>query len=69
MLVAKSLTGEELARQLISAISTELGITSNLVVGAIHDRASVNNVAIQTVAVVYPRIFDIGCFAHTLVST
>ena len=30
MLLSKSITGEELARQLITAISTEFGITSNL---------------------------------------
>ena len=35
MLLTKSLTGEEVARQIISVISTEMGISSDLVVGAI----------------------------------
>ena len=37
----------------ITAISTELGIASNLVVAAMHDRASVNIIAMRTVSVVY----------------
>ena len=35
MLLAKSLKGEEIARQLISTLSTDLGISSDLVVAAI----------------------------------
>ena len=31
-----------------------------------RDRASVNNLAMQTVRVVYPFVVDIGCFSHTL---
>ncbi len=31
-----------------------------------RDRASVNNVAIQTVKIVYPCLLDVGCFSHTL---
>ena len=42
MLLAKSLSGEEVARQIISCISTEMGISSDLVIGAMHDRASVS---------------------------
>ena len=44
-LLSKSLTGEEVARLIVESISTELGITSQLVVVAIHDRASINLVA------------------------
>ena len=51
MLLTKSLTGEEVARQIISVISTEMGISSDLVVGAMHDRASINEVAMRTVKV------------------
>ena len=47
MLLAKSMTGEEVARQLITAVSTELGIVSNLVVAVMRDRASVNDVAMD----------------------
>ena len=34
-------------------LSTELGISSELVVAAMSDRASVNSVAMRTVSVVY----------------
>lgn len=56
----------EIARQIIIALSTELGISSNLVVAAMRDRASVNSVAMRTVTVVYNQIMDIGCFSHTI---
>ena len=64
--MTKSLTGEEVARQIISVISTEMGISSDLVVGAMHDRASVNEVAMRTVKVIYQNLLDVGCFSHTL---
>ena len=31
-----------------------------------RDRASVNSVAMKTLKIVYPKIFDIGCFSHTI---
>jgi hypothetical protein len=66
MLLAKSVTGEELARELITALSTELSIPPHLVVSAMRDRASVNDVAMRTVKVLYNHVMDIGCFSHTL---
>ena len=30
-----------------------------------RDRAAVNNVAIQTLQIIYPHILDIRCFSHT----
>lgn len=66
MLLAKSLSGEEVARQLIVCLSTELGINSDLLVATMRDRASVNTVAIRTLGIVFPKIVDIGCFSHTL---
>ena len=66
MLLAKSMSGEEIARQIITALSTELGIASHLVIVAMRDRASVNEVAMRTVTVLYNRILDVGCFSHTL---
>ena len=62
----KSLTGEEVARQIVSTISTELGIPSSSVIAAARDRTSVNDVAMRTVGVVYGAVIDIGCFSHTL---
>ncbi len=66
MLLAKSLTGEELARQLIICLSTDLGVRSDRLIACMRDRASVNNVAVRTIKIVYPQVFDIGCFSHTL---
>ena len=51
MLLAKSLSGEEVARQLITTFSTELSIPANLVLAFMRDRATVNNVARRTVSV------------------
>ena len=65
-LAAKSVTGEELAQQLLSCLSTNLGINSALLLAAMRDRASVNDVAIRTLKILYPNLVDIGCFSHTL---
>jgi len=65
-LLAKSLTGEEVARELIHVLSTSLGIDSQFVVATMRDRASVNNVAIRTMKIIYQNFLDIGCFSHTL---
>ena len=66
MLLVKSLTGEEVARQLIVSLTTELGIESDLLIAAMHDRVSMNNVAIRTLSIAFPKVLDIGCFSHTL---
>ena len=57
-LLAKSLNGEEVARELINVLST----TSHYVVATMRDRASVNNVALRTLKILYPHLLDIGCF-------
>ena len=46
MLLAKSMT-EEVARQLILCLSTELGICSNDLIASMRDSASVNNVQFE----------------------
>ena len=53
MLLAKSITGEECARQLVTAISTELSISPELFVDAMRDRARVNDVAMRTTYICY----------------
>ena len=64
--LAKSMTGEEVARELINILSVTLGIKSELLVAAMRDRASVNNVALRTTTFIYPLVLDVGCIAHTL---
>ena len=51
MLLAQSLTGEEVAQQLITTSSTDLGIPSDLLLAAMQDRTSVN-AAIRTSKIV-----------------
>ena len=65
-LLSKSMTGEELAREIISTLSTSYGIESNRLVASMRDRASVNSVAMATLKLLYPSLLDVGCFSHTL---
>jgi len=65
-LLAKSTTGEEIARELISVLQVQYNVDSSSLIAAMHDRASVNKVAMSFVRVMYPSILDIGCFSHTL---
>ena len=65
-LLAKSLSGEEIARELISTLSTELGVTSGRLLASMRDRASCNNVAMRTLKVAYPNVLDIGCYSHAI---
>ena len=55
-LLAKTMTGEQIAQQIIVILSTEFGISSNLMVAAMHERASVNDVAMRTIKVVYNEL-------------
>ena len=65
-LLAKSMAGEEIAREIINALSMQYSVSSNLVVAMMHDRAACNGVALRTLKVVYPMLVDVGCFCHTL---
>ena len=64
--LAKSMNGEEVSRKLINVLSVTLGVQSLLLLAAMRDRASVNNVAMRTVNVVYSMVIDVGCYSHTL---
>lgn len=65
-ILAKSMAGEEVAQELLSVLSTEYGIASSNLLAAMHDRASVNTVAVRTLKVLYPNLLDIGCYSHTI---
>ena len=64
--LAKALMGEEIARELISALSVEYGIMPDRLLAAMRDRASVNGIAMRTIKVVFPDMIDIGCYSHTI---
>ena len=62
-LLSKSLTGEEVAHELIQVLSVSYSIPSDHLIAAMCDRASVNSVVMRTVKVVYLNILDIGCLS------
>ena len=66
LLVTKPMNGEELAHQLLSTLSVDFSIPPSSLLAAARDRASVNNVAIRHLKILYPNLVDIGCFSHTL---
>ena len=47
-LLAKSMTGEEIACELVNVLSVQYGISSDFLLSTMRDRASVNNVALRT---------------------
>lgn len=65
-MLAKSVSGEKLTRELISVLSVIYGIKSNLLYAAMRDGASVNSVTIQTLKIVYPLLIEVHCFSHTI---
>lgn len=66
LLVTKSMNGEELAHQLLRTLSVDFSIPRSSLLAAARDCASVNNVAIRHLKILYPDLVDIGCFNHTL---
>ena len=65
-MLSKSLTGEEITHDLIQVLLVNYSISLDHLIAAMRDRASVNGVATKTVKIVYPKIFDVGCFSHTI---
>ena len=64
--LATSMTGEEIAREVVSALSVEYSIQAQQVLAMMYDCASTNLVALRTLHVLYPTMLGIGCFSHTL---
>jgi len=65
-MLAKSLSGEEIAGEVINSLPVEYGITSQQILAVMHDCASTNTVAMCTLKIIYPMAIDIGCFSHAL---
>ena len=65
-LLAKSLKGEEIAREVVHTLSTEYGVAGNHLLAAARDRVAANSVAMRTIKILFPDVFDIGCYSHTL---
>ena len=66
-ILAKTLSGQQLAREIITVLSTELQLPSTSVLAAIRDGASVNASAVQKMRdILYPEMMDIICISHSL---
>ena len=65
-MLAKSVNGEEVSREVISILSITYSIAPDLLLAAVRDWASNNIAVLRTLKVVYPKMIDIGCFRHTL---
>ena len=50
-LLSKSLTGEEIAHELVQVLSVSYSISSSRLIAAMRDRAAVNNVAMRTLKI------------------
>ena len=55
-MLPKSMTGEEIAQEVISILQIAYGIGVEQLLACIHDRASVNGCAMRTIKIVFPRI-------------
>ena len=65
--LAKSLSANELARDIITILCAGLQIPASTIIYAIRDGASVNGTAMQTMKeVMFPSIMNIICVSHTL---
>ena len=65
-ILAKSLKGEEVSRELPHILATDNAIDPSHLVAAMHDRESVNDAAMKIVKVIYPNLLDAGYFSHAL---
>lgn len=65
-LIAKSLKGEELARELIMVFAQHYNVQNNNLCAAMSDGASVNGATMRTVKVVFPKVVDVRCFSHAV---
>lgn len=50
----------------IHPVGEQLPLSTQLFRVSMHDRASVNVMAILSIAVLFSKMFDIGCYSHTL---
>ena len=65
-LLAKSLKGEELAREIIMVLTQHYNVQNNSLCASMRDGASVNGAAMRTVKIVFPKVVDVRCFSHAI---
>ena len=65
-MLVKSMTGEELAQEVLGVLCREYKLSTEQVLAAMRDCASVNGVAIRHIKVMFPNLLDIACYSHTI---
>lgn len=66
LLLAKPVTGDQLAQARTADLYTELGVTNTKLLACMRDWAAVNGKAMHSLGILYPNVMDIGCSSHTL---
>lgn len=64
--LARVLSGEEIAQRIIGTLSISYGIESHFLLAAVRDGSSDKDVAAGMLKGAYPHIMDISCFPYTL---
>ena len=65
-ILAKALTGAQLAQRLMSCLAVKYNFGPNTIIGGIRDGASVNRAALRQLKFYYSNLFDVVCFSHTI---
>ena len=65
-LIAKSLKGDELAREIITVLAQQYNVQNSSLCAAMRGGASVNGAAMRTVKVAFPKVVDVRCFSHAI---
>ena len=65
-ILVKTMTGEEIAREVIGILQVNYGINSLNLLACMHNRAAANGAAMRIVKVIFTLVIDVGCYSHTL---
>ena len=62
-----SVNANELA-QVPRCLSVDYGVRANSLLAATRDGASVNQATLDRIASIFPKMLNVACFSHTLVT-
>ena len=62
----KAVNAEGLAHVLNERLSVDYGMRGNSLLAAMKDSASVNQAAMERIKFIFPMVFSVVCFSHTL---
>ena len=63
-----SVNANELAQVLNRCLSVDYGVRANSLLAATRDGASVNQATLDRIASIFPKMLNVACFSHTLVT-